>query len=85
MPSIEIVCIGQEEPVVFEEMPFQVYAESKIVSHRTPSPLFQAEFDAVAGCIYHLVKQPKGACTAYSLLDEWWKGVRFQAGICSLC
>ncbi len=78
MPSIETVCIGQSVPATFEDVPFRVYAESRLVSHRTPSPLFQTDFDALSGCIYHLVKQPRGAFTAYNLLEEWWEGLRFK-------
>jgi hypothetical protein len=78
MPSVEIVCVGQSVPTQFEDVPFRVPAENRLVSHRTPSPLFQADFDALSGCIYHLVKQPNGAATAYSLLDEWWEVLRFK-------
>ena len=78
MPSLEIVCIGQSEPMVFEDMPFRIDAESELISQRTPSPLFQADFEARTGCIYHLIKQSKGACTAVELLDAWWKELRFK-------
>lgn len=59
-------------------MPFRVDAESKLLSQRTPSPLFQADFDALDGCIYPLIKQSRGACTAGDLLDAWWKELRFK-------
>ena len=78
MPSVEIVCIGQPEPIIFENMPFRIDAENKLLSQRTPSPLFQADFDGLNGCIYHLIKQSKGACTACDLLDVWWEELRFK-------
>lgn len=78
MPSVEIVCIGQPEPSIFEEMPFRIDAENKLISQRTPSPLFKSDFDALNGCIYHLIKQSRGACTAVDLLDEWWEAIRFK-------
>ncbi len=78
MPSVEIVCIGQPEPIVFENMPFRIDAENRLVSQRTPSPLFQTDFDLLTGCIYHLIKQSRGACTAVELLDAWWEELRFK-------
>ena len=78
MPSVEIVCIGQPEPIVFENVPFRIDAKNKLRSQRTPSPLFQADFDVLSGCIYHLIKQSRGACTAYDLLDIWWEEIRFK-------
>ena len=79
MPSLEIVCIGQSEPTVFKDMPFRIDAEDTLVSQRTPSPLFKADFDVLTGCIYHLIKQSKGACTAVELFDAWWEELRFKA------
>ena len=78
MPSLEIVCIGQTEPIVFQDMPFRIDAENELKSQRTPLPLFQSDFDALRGCIYHLIKQSKGACTAVELLDAWWEELRFK-------
>lgn len=78
MPSVEIVCVRQPEPTIFEDVPFQIDAENRLLSQRTPSPLFQADFDALNGCIYHLIKQSKGACTAVELLDAWWEELRFK-------
>ena len=78
MPSVEIVCVGQPEPIVFEEMPFRIDAENELRSHRTPSPLFQADFDAVSGCIYHFSKQAKGAFTAYELVGACWVELQFK-------
>ena len=51
MPTIEIVCVGQAEPSTFDGLPFAVRAERQLVSHRA---LFQPDFDALQGCIYHL-------------------------------
>ena len=78
MPSVEIVCVGQPEPLEFQNMPFRIDAENKLRSQRTPKPLFQADFDALNGCIYHLIKQSRGACTACDLLDVWWEDLRFK-------
>jgi len=68
MPSIEIVCIDQDEISHFENLPFLVEAETRLVSHRKPHPLFQEEFDALQGCIYHLLN-PIESWDAYLLLD----------------
>ena len=68
MPSIEIVCIGQTEVSHFDKLPFVVEAENRLVSHRKPHPLFQGEFDALQGCIYHLLN-PTESWDAYLLLD----------------
>jgi len=78
MPSVEIVCIGQPEPIVFENMPFRIDAENRLVSHRTPSPLFQADFDQLEGYIYHFSKQSKGAFTAYEMVGAPRKELRFK-------
>ncbi|HLM59363.1 MAG TPA: hypothetical protein VK308_01040 [Pyrinomonadaceae bacterium] len=51
MPTIEIVCVAQTEPLDFSDLPFAVLAENKLVSHRG---LFQSDFDKLQGCIYHL-------------------------------
>ena len=51
MPTIEIVCVGQTRPSTFDGFPFAVRAEGQLVSHRA---LFQPDFDALQGCIYHL-------------------------------
>ena len=78
MPSVEIVCIGQPKPIVFENMSLRVDAENEMISQRTPKPLFQVDFDALNGCIYHLIKQSRGACTAVDLLDAWWEELQFK-------
>jgi hypothetical protein len=76
MPSIELICINQKEPVTFPDAPFSIIGEDRLVSHRVPSPLFQSDFNALSGCIYHLGDpdlhdRPKqGVFTAYDLLSE---------------
>jgi hypothetical protein len=75
VPSIEIICIGQREPSELPGLPFALCAESQLVSHRSPS-LFQADFDKLQGCIYHLGSafcgDPgyKGPFFAYELLND---------------
>lgn len=86
MPSIEIVCIGQLEVSDFNNLPFRLFAGDRLVSHRSPRPLFQPEFDTLQGCIYHLCNPDRGY-TAYHLLTagpeeeelerEWWTGIYF--------
>jgi hypothetical protein len=78
MPSVEIICVNQLEPIDYSNVPFRVYAENELVSHRTPSPLFQADFDNLKGCIYHLCQHPKGAYTAGGLLTQWWDILHFK-------
>jgi hypothetical protein len=68
VPSIEIVCIGQFEISQFDNLPFLVEAENRLVSHRKPHPLFQKKLDALQGCIYHLLN-PTESWDAYLLLD----------------
>lgn len=88
VPSIEIICVDQIEPIGFGDLPFAVVAEDRLISHRTPSPLFQADFDDLKGCIYHLgnpdLRDPDvSKCyTAFELLSkehntEWWYWVHF--------
>ncbi len=86
MPSIEIVCVGQIEPIQLLEMPFAIETETGLRSHRSPSPLWQAEFDKVGGCIYHLgnpaLRDPQceGIFFASELLskeeDDWFHFVK---------
>ena len=72
MPSLEIICINQSEPSNFSRLPFMVEAEKELVSHRSPTPLFQPDFDKLEGCIYHLLDE--GGVTAYDLLKrDWYK------------
>ena len=79
MPSIEIVCIGQEHPTEFADLPFAVESGKALVSHRQPS-LFQADFDLLEGCIYHLgnprLKDPNASGTffAWDLLSSECQG-----------
>ena len=75
MPSIEIVCIGQTKPVDCSSYPFAVQASSELVSHRSPAPRFQSDFDGLSGVIYHLGNpdlkvRNQGAYFAYELLSE---------------
>lgn len=89
MPSIELVCVGQEQPLQFQNLPFAVESEGRLISHRTPSPLFKTDFDALSGCIYHLgnpnLRDPT-ALSCYTALDllkrergsEWWNIIDFD-------
>ena len=75
MPSIEIVCIGQSEPLDCAGWPFAIEASTKLESHRSPDPRFQTDFDALSGCIYHLGNpelkgRSEGAFFAYELLSD---------------
>ena len=54
MPSIEIVCVDQIEVSDFSHLPFAIKAMTTLKSDRSPRPLFQPDFDALKGCIYHL-------------------------------
>ena len=71
---MEIVCIGQSEPTDFQHLPFAVQSGTELKSHRTPDPLFQEDFDALRGCIYHLgnpyLKTRKGLFFASELLSD---------------
>jgi hypothetical protein len=74
VPSIEIVCVGQERPLPFDDLPFAVASDAALVSHRRPS-LFQEDFDRLQGCLYHLgnpaLKNPDapGCFFAWDLLS----------------
>ena len=76
MPSIEIVCIGQAHPVELGALSFAVVSGSQLVSHRSPHPRFQSDFDRLKGCIYHLgnpylrTEPEHGPFFAYELLSE---------------
>ena len=70
MPSLEIICINQSEPSDFSHLPFTVKAEKELISHRSPTPFFQDDFDKLKGCIYHLLDD--GGVTAYDLLVRDW-------------
>jgi len=69
MPSIEIVCVGQTEVKEFSALPFRVLAENRLVSHRSPHPLFQDEFNSLHGCIYHICNPEGDGDNSYELLD----------------
>lgn len=70
MPSLEIICIAQREPSDFSDLPFTVKAETRLVSHRRPEPLFQSDFDGLHGCIYHVTDGQSPTC--YDLLVRAW-------------
>ena len=84
MPSIEIICVGQAKPIDFFDLPLAVAAEDSLISHRSPAPLFQADFDELSGCIYHLgnprLRDPDapGPYIASELLTTWWKVIHFK-------
>jgi hypothetical protein len=75
MPSIELVCIGQPEPLTLSGMPFALAADRELVSHRIPRPLFRRELSRLTGCMYH-IGNPRcaspdyhGAFFAYDVLS----------------
>ena len=70
MPSLEIICIDQQEPTNFSNLPFRVKAEKELVSHRRPDPLFQLDFERLRGCIYHILDGSSPTC--YDLLVRDW-------------
>ena len=70
MPSLEIICIGQQEPSDFSDLPFRVTADKELVSHRSPDPLFQSDFNGLRGCIYHVLDGSSPTC--YDLLVRDW-------------
>jgi hypothetical protein len=76
MPSIEIVCIGQQKPCEFRDWPFAIDCGPDLISHRGPMPLFQADFDQLTGCIYHLgnpgctTPEYAGMFFAYELIQD---------------
>ena len=86
LPSVEIICVGQAEPTRFSKVPLAVEAETELRSHRTQPSLFQADFDELQGCIYHLgsprLRQPQfrkdAAYTAADLCTEWWDYLHFK-------
>ena len=84
LPSVEIICIGQLEPSDFPDMPLAILGENRLKSHRTPKPHFQADFDQLQGCIYHLLnprlRDPaaKGSYIASDLLIEYRDIVFFK-------
>jgi hypothetical protein len=79
MPSLEIICIAQREPSDFSNLPFTVKAEKKLVSHRSPNPLFHSEFDRLHGFIYHVSDGQSPTC--YSLLVRNWYDEQGDASV----
>ena len=70
MPSLEIICINQEEPIDVSHLPFEIEAEAQLISHRKPAPLFQSDFDKLNGYIYHILDGEGPTC--YNLLIRDW-------------
>jgi len=74
MPSIELVCIDQSEPLEFSDLSFALVVDRKLVSHRA-RPLFQRELSRLRGCMYHICNPQcgapdyRGAFFAYDLLS----------------
>jgi len=78
MPSIEIACIGLDQPLKPPTATFAVVCESGLTSHRHPS-LFQPDFAQLSGCLYHLgnpeiANRESGAFFAYDVLSEEMRG-----------
>ena len=75
MPSIELVCTDQSEPLEFSDLPFALVADTELVSHRT-CPLFRRELSGLRGCIYHIGNPQcaapgyQGAFFAYEVLSS---------------
>ncbi len=51
MPSLEIICLEQETPSQFSDLPFALRSENTLIPHRG---LFWEDFKLHRGCIYHL-------------------------------
>lgn len=75
MPSVEIVCVDQDTTYKPKSLPFAVRSEENLVSHRVPTPMWQANFDKLSGCIYHLggprkkLRSARDTFTAFELLE----------------
>lgn len=79
MPSIEIACLGAVAPPSPPSTSFAVVYEDGLRSHRSPSPRFQSDFDALSGALYHLgnpeLRGTDGtAYFAYDILSEASRG-----------
>ncbi|MEI7732176.1 MAG: hypothetical protein WCO56_21555 [Verrucomicrobiota bacterium] len=76
MPSIELVCVQQAKPLEFPDTPFAVVADTSLISHRSPRPLFSRELSQLTGCMYHIgnldCRDPEQACAyfAYEVLSK---------------
>ena len=74
MPSIEIACVGLTKLVNPPPMTFGYVGEPGLKSHRSPSPLFQTDFDRLSGCLFHLgnpgLPRDGSPYFAYELLNE---------------
>ncbi|WP_049722834.1 hypothetical protein [Gilvimarinus polysaccharolyticus] len=70
MPSIELVCINQNDPIDCSSYSFLVESGRELISDRAHSSTFQSDFDQLSGCIYR-VHEKRGR-TAYELLKKDW-------------
>ena len=70
MPSIEIACIGLKSPLEPPPTSFALVYEAGLVSHRSPEPRFQLDFDELSGSLYHL-GSPQFAGTTTGLFLAW--------------
>jgi hypothetical protein len=75
MPSIEIACLDAVAPPPPPTTSFALIYEEGLLSHRSPSPRFQSDFDALSGVLYHignpaLRDNDRGAYCAHKVLSE---------------
>ena len=75
MPSIEIACLEAVAPPSPPSTSFALVYEDGLRSHRSPSPRFQLDFDALSGVLYHLGNpdlrdDDRAGYFAYNLLSE---------------
>lgn len=70
MPSIEIVCVEQKEPIECSSFSFAIESDKELISDRAHSSSFQCDFDSLNGCIYHLLGE--NGRNAYDLLKKDW-------------
>ena len=70
MPSIELICIDQGDPIDCSSYSFSVEASRELISDRVHSSTFQKDFRGLKGCIYR-VHEGTGR-TAYELLKRDW-------------
>jgi len=77
MPSIEILCVRPCGTVMVGDLPFPVHVSPDRRSDRGPRPLFQADFNAHRGVLYHLGNpgwRPGTPFFAYELLADTGDG-----------
>lgn len=70
LPSIELICIGQKNPIDCSSYSFPVEPSKELISNRAHSSSFQSDFELLNGCMYR-VHEEKGR-TAYELLKKDW-------------